>query len=68
MSKKQPLICDTTLLLYLGRIAQVDLLPALFEPIVVPELVVSELDMGRLMRRDTLDPRPLDWITTEAVS
>lgn len=67
MSKKRSLVCDTTLLLYLGRIGQADLLPALFEPIVVPEVVVSELDMGRLVRRDSINPRRLNWITTVPV-
>jgi len=67
VSKKRSLVCDTTLLLYLGRIGQADLLPALFEPIVVPEVVVSELDMGRLVRRDSINPRRLNWITTVPV-
>ena len=67
MSKKRSLVCDTTLLLYLGRIGQADLLLALFEPIVVPEVVLSELDMGRLVRRDTINPRQLNWITTVLV-
>jgi len=55
------LVCDTTLLLYLGRIGQVDLLPALFEPVYIPETVLLELDMGRLTRGDTVDPRALGW-------
>jgi len=60
---KHPLVCDTTLLLYLGRIGQIDLLPALFTPIYVPEPVMLELDMGRLLRLDTFDPRDCDWAT-----
>ena len=43
---KRPIVCDTTLLLYLGRIERIRLLPALFELIYVPEPVVAELDMG----------------------
>jgi predicted nucleic acid-binding protein len=62
-----PLVCDTTLLLYLGRIGQIDLLPALFTPIYVPDPVMLELDTGRLLRPDTLDPRDLAWITPVAV-
>lgn len=62
------LVCDTTLLLYLGRIGQIDLLPALFAPIYVLDPVMLELDMGRLLRPDTLDPRDLAWITPVAVS
>lgn len=58
---KQPIVCDTTLWLYLGRIRRIELLPGLFAPIYVPETVLLELDMGRLLRADTLDPRTLTW-------
>lgn len=54
-------MCDTTVLLYLGRIDQAQLLPALFEPIYVPEAVVTELAMGRFLRPDTIDARTLAW-------
>jgi len=57
------LSCDTSILLYLGRIGQLDLLPALFEAAFVPVQVVLELDMGRLLRADTVDPRQLTWAT-----
>lgn len=57
------LSCDTPLLLYLGRIGQLDLLPALFDAVFVPGQVVLELDMGRLLRADTVDPRQLTWAT-----
>ena len=62
------LVCDTTVLLYLGRIGQVSLLPALFEPVYVPQPVLLELDMGRLTRGDTIDPRSLDWPEIVTVS
>ena len=65
---KRPIVCDTTVLLYLGRIGQIDLLPALFDPVWVPERVGLELDMGRLLRRDTVDPRVLPWATLVSVS
>jgi|GEM_PF-104857 len=65
---KRPIVCDTTLLLYLGRINQTRLLPALFETIYTPEPVVVELDMGRFMRRDTIDPRKLDWAVIVSVA
>jgi predicted nucleic acid-binding protein len=65
---KRPIVCDTTLLLYLGRIDQARLLPALFEAIYTPEPVVAELDMGRFMRRDTIDPRELDWAAIVSVA
>ncbi len=65
---KRPIVCDTTVLLYLGRIGQIDLLPALFDPVWVPEPVRLELDMGRLLRRDTVDPKDLPWATLVLVT
>jgi predicted nucleic acid-binding protein len=61
-------VCDTSVLLYLGRIDQVELLPALFSTVYIPEQVVTELDMGRLLRRDTLDPRNHDWVNLVSIS
>jgi len=58
---RPPIVCDTTLLLYLGRIGRLDLLPALFDPVHIPQAVVLELDMGRLVRQDTINPRTLEW-------
>jgi len=65
---KRPLVCDTTVLLYLERVGQADLLPLLFTPIYVPEPVMLELDMGRLLRPDTFNPREYAWIEPVAVS
>lgn len=59
---RQPLVCDTTLLLYLDRIGQIGLLHALFEPVCMPEPVRLELDMGRLLRSDTINPDQFSWI------
>ena len=64
---EQPLVYDTTTLLYLGRIGQADLLPALFAPVYVPEQVMLELDMGRLLRPDTFNPQDCTWATPVAV-
>ena len=64
---KHPLVCDTTILLYLGRIGQIDLLPALFAPVYVPEQVNLELDMGRLLRSETINPQSLAWAAAVAV-
>jgi predicted nucleic acid-binding protein len=36
--------------------------------VFVPEQVVSELDMGRLIRRDRMDPRDLGWATLVSVA
>ena len=65
---ERSIICDTTVLLYLGRIGQSGLLPALFSTICVPEAVLLELDMGRVLRPDTFDPRSLSWVTLVSVS
>lgn len=65
---KPALVCDTSPLLYLGRIGQAELLPALFEPICVPEPVNLELAVGRLMRLDTINPQALVWVTPVTVS
>ncbi|PDV99962.1 hypothetical protein A9Q02_11040 [Candidatus Chloroploca asiatica] len=61
------MVCDTTLLLYLDRIGQIGLLHALFEPVYVPELVCLELDMGRLMRPDTINPGKFNWMLAVSV-
>ena len=60
---KRPVVCDTTVLLYLGRIGQIDLLPSLFTPVYIPDPVMLELDMGRFLRRDTVNPRDFAWTT-----
>jgi predicted nucleic acid-binding protein len=65
---KQPLVCDTTIPLYLGRIGQIDLLPALFAPVYIPTQVCLELDMGRVLRPDTINPRDLVWVELVSVS
>lgn len=65
---KRPIVSDTTVLLYLDRIAQIDLLHTLFSAVHVPEAVLLELDTGRLLRRDTIDPRDIAWTTAVPVS
>lgn len=64
----RPIACDTTVLLYLGRIGLAHLVSALFTPVYVPEAVMLELDMGRFLRRDTINPRELSWVTPAPVS
>jgi predicted nucleic acid-binding protein len=65
---ERTVVCDTTVLLYLGRIDRLDLLRALFSEVFIPEQVATELDMGRLIRRDTVDPRELGWAKLVSVS
>jgi predicted nucleic acid-binding protein len=61
-------VCEPTVQLYLGRINQLGLLPALFSKVFIPQQVVTELDMGRFMRRDTVDPREYDWANLVSVT
>lgn len=65
---EQSIVCDTSLLLYLGRIKKGDLLPFLYKSVCVPDKVVLELDAGRLLQGDTIDPRQIDKITVVSVS
>src|SRR5262245_246363 len=63
-----PLVSDTSPLLYLGRIGQLEVLPQLFAPIYIPEQVVLELETGRLLRDDTPDPRGLPGVQVVTVT
>ena len=65
---KPALVCDTSPLLYLGRLGQAQLLPLLFQPVYMPEQVIMELATGRLLMPDTIDPTKLPWITPVAVT
>jgi len=56
------IICDTTVLLYLGRMQQIHILDSLYSSIYTTETVCQELDTGRLTRPDTIDPRNIEWI------
>lgn len=58
---ERALVCDTSPLLYLGRVGQIHLIPALFPQVYVPDTVFLELDAGRLLRPDTADPRRFEW-------
>lgn len=65
---KASLVSDTSLLLYLGRIRQLHLLPSLFARVYIPQQVVLELDAGRLLQSDTVNPRHLEWATIVEVN
>jgi hypothetical protein len=65
---EQSIVCDTSLLLYLGRLKKGNLLPDLYKRVCVPEKVVLELDAGRLLRSDTIDPRQIDRVKVVSVS
>ncbi len=65
---KPSLICDTSIILYLGRIGKLEILSHLFEPVYITEQVLRELDAGRFLRPDTTDPRGISWIDVVTVS
>jgi predicted nucleic acid-binding protein len=65
---KPYLISNTSPLLYLGRLGQAHLLSTLFEKVYIPQQIVLELDAGRLLRSDTIDPRIFPWITIVTVT
>lgn len=57
-----PIICDTSVWLYLGRIGQTTCLDQLYHPVYTIEAVCRELDIGRISRPTTSDPRTLAWV------
>jgi predicted nucleic acid-binding protein len=60
----EPIVCDTSVWLYLGQINQVELLKNLYEPVYTTEAVCIELDNGRINQPDILDPGQLSWVQT----
>ncbi len=62
------LVCDTSLLLYLGYIGRLHLLPSLYPTILVPEPVLFELDVGRSLLPDIVNPRELGFVLIQSVS
>ena len=58
----KPIVCDTSIWLYMGRIGQVHPLSQLYEPVFTTESVCRELDVGRYSRPETVDPRQLSWV------
>ena len=58
----EPIICDTSIWLYTGRLGQFELLAHLYQPVFTTETVCRELDIGRLRQSGLLDPRELSWV------
>ena len=58
----EPIICDTSVWLYTGRVGHIDLLSHLYSPVYATEAVCLELDAGRMIRADTPDVRELPWV------
>ena len=57
-----PIICDTPVWLYAGRIGHIELLHQLYDSVLTTETVCWELDNGRLSRPDTPDVRTIPWV------
>ena len=60
-------ICNTSPLQYLHQSGHLQLLPTLYEQIVVPQAVVLELAAGRELGVDLPDPSGLPWAITRQV-
>ena len=60
-------ICNTSALQYLHQIDRLDLLPALFGQVQIPDAVAAELDEGK--RRNVSLPtlEDLSWVTIRPV-
>ncbi len=60
-------IFNTSPLLYLHRLRQLDILQALYQQIVVPNAVRNELHVGHLQGEDTPELAAYNWITIRSV-
>jgi uncharacterized protein len=60
-------ISNTSPLQYLHQVGLLDLLPALYGRVIVPEGVVAELAAGRARGVDLPDPAALTWADVRAV-
>ncbi len=56
-------ICNTSPLQYLHQLGRSELLPVLTGGVIVPEAVMTELDLGRAGGCDVPDPRKMPWIS-----
>ncbi len=61
-------ISNTTPLRYLHQIGRLDLLPQLYQRVIVPPAVVDELRQGELKGIDVPSLDALAWATVEAVA
>jgi hypothetical protein len=53
-------ICNTSPIQYLYQLGQLDILPRISQPIIVPTAVVAELEMGRVQGVELPDVTTLD--------
>jgi uncharacterized protein len=67
MSVMREVLCNTSPLLYLHQLGRLDLLPALYGRVTIPEAVVVELHEGRRLGHAVPDVDTLAWITVAKV-
>jgi len=60
-------ICNTSPLLYLNLIGQLRLLPLLYQEIVIPQAVVTELAAGASQGIQVPDPKTITWLQIMSV-
>jgi len=58
----EAVICNTSVLFYLHRLSCLELLKQLYEIVIVPEVVVHELEQGRIAGEDVPDVANYPWI------
>ncbi len=61
-------ICNTTPLQYLHQIGCLQLLPQLYQQLIVPRAVVDELRQGELQGMDLPSLGVLEWVSVQTVS
>ena len=54
-------ICDTSSMQYLHQLGALHLLPELADRVIVPQAVVDELAVGRVLGVNVPDPTALEW-------
>lgn len=59
-------ICNTSPIQYLYQLGQLDLLPRITQPIIVPTAVVTELELGRVQGVELPDVTALDGFEVRA--
>lgn len=67
MSAMREVLCNTSPLLYLHQLGRLDLLPALYARITIPEAVAFELHEGGRLGHAVPDVEALAWIAIEKV-
>ncbi|MCC6558667.1 MAG: DUF3368 domain-containing protein [Polyangiaceae bacterium] len=67
MSATREVLCNTSPLFYLHQLQRLDLLPALYGRITIPDAVAEELRQGGRLGHAVPDVEALAWITIEKV-